>query len=431
MSLELTGVASEHFETRPRADGFEMTGDGRLRHLSVEFGDGWTLLDDTVDDAGAELRHTSGVTGSVRLSSGPRLRLQVNLTSEIDDTVTVPGPLLRVVGEKAPISWLAEASGEIVLPSEHGPGLLTQRRGLSSDGPEPGTAYLLEAEPLLRPKSVLSSAWTYEALEGDILDMPLEPSWFPFDRYPGVGHGVELSVPDGLVVADESVRVTDTDGEFELYPPPGLSRVGVWGPGGRTLLEIGSHLDPEQLREKLAGERFVDDAWAYVAVRHMMESWTPDDLVDRVDFVLGQVLEKPTAWGAVAAHLATQLGLPLEQEAQEAATQVLSRGRVDEVIVLTMHGMVPIDLAGGAWPVGNFRELGIEAMSRIGYGRVRSAGAPVRGRDVAVAKLFAAGLGETEQGLRASSCAMMAEHRLLCWLSAQQSPVDLAWLSVG
>ena len=187
----------------------------------------------------------------------------------------------------------------------------------------------------------------------------------------------------------------------------------------------------ERLREKLAEERTVDDAWAYVAVRHMMESWTPDDLVDRVDFVLGQLLETPTAWGAVAAHLATQLGLPLEDEAQEAATQVLSRGRTDDVIVLALHGLVPIDLLGGGWPIGNFTELGVEALSRIGYGRVCTSGAPLRGRDVGIAKLFAAGLGETERGLRASSSAMVAEHRLLCALSLQPSPVDLAWLSIG
>ncbi|MDO5678474.1 MAG: hypothetical protein Q4G35_13340 [Propionibacteriaceae bacterium] len=431
MSLELTGVVSEHFETRARPDGFEITGDGRLRRLSVEFGDGWEPLDHAVDEVGIQLRHPAGVTAQVQVTSGPRVRLQVVLTSERDEVVTVPGPLLRVEGELPAICWLAEASGEIVLPSERGPGLLTQRRGLCTDGPEPGTAYLLESEPLLRARASMASSWTYEAQQGDILDIPGEPSWFPFDRYPALGHSVELSVPDGLVAADDEVRVTEEDGEFELFPPLGLSNVGVWGPAGRTLLEIGSRHDAERLRERMAQGRMVDDAWAYVAVRHMMESWTPDELVDRVDFVLGQVLETPTAWSAAAAHLATQLGLPLEDEAQEAATQVLSRGRTDDVILLAMHGLVPIDLLGGGWPIGNFAELGVEALSRIGYGRVRSAGPALRGRDVAVAKLFAAGLGESEQGLRASSYAMVAEHRLLCVLSVQASPLDLAWLSIG
>lgn len=429
MSLELTGVTGELFETRPRPDGFEITGDGRLRRLSVEFSDGWVLRDHSVDTFGVEMEHPAGVTASVQLSSGPRLRLQVNLFSTTDDTVTVPGPLLRVEGPHPAICWLAEASGEIVLPSEHGPALLTQRRGLSSDGPEPGTAYVLEAEPLLRPRATLSSAWTYEVLSGDILDVPGEPSWFPFDRYPELGHGIELSVPDGLVVADDAVRVAEEDGEFELYPPLGLTTVGIWGPAGRTVLEFGARLDAAQLRAQLSRERTVDDAWAYVAVRHMMETWAPDDLVDRVDFVLGQVLESPTAWGAVAAHLATQLGLPLAIEAEECATAVLSRGRADEVMVLAVHGLAPVDLTSGAWPVGDFTRVGIEAMARIGYGRVRSAGALLRGRDVAVAKLFAAGLGETEQGLRASAHAMMAENRLLCALSAQPNSGDLAWLS--
>lgn len=431
MSLELTGVAREHFETHRTLRGFEVTGDGRLRRLSVEFDGGWHLLAEDPDEVGVRLEHPSGALASVLLSSGPRLRLQVTLTSHRSEAVTVPGPVLRVEGERQPICWLAEASGEIVLPSERGPGLLTQRRGLCSAGPEPDTAYLLDAEPIIPRDGTLSAAWTYEALEGDILDVPGEPSWFPFDRYPELGHSVDLSVPDGLVVADEDVRVKEDEGEFELYPPLGLSTVEVWGPGGRTLLEIGARHDVERLREKLAEERTVDDAWAYVAVRHMMESWTPDDLVDRVDFVLGQLLETPTAWGAVAAHLATQLGLPLEDEAQEAATQVLSRGRTDDVIVLALHGLVPIDLLGGGWPIGNFTELGVEALSRIGYGRVCTSGAPLRGRDVGIAKLFAAGLGETEQGLRASSSAMVAEHRLLCALSLQPSPVDLAWLSIG
>lgn len=431
MSLELTGVAPEFFETRPRPDGFEAVGDGRLRRLSVEFGEGWRLLHDTVDAGGAEFQHASGVTAVVHLSSGPRMRLQVTLTSELDDVITVPGPLLRVESEQAPICWLAEASGEIVLPSERGPGLLTQRRGLCTDGPEPGTAYLLEAEPMLRPKATLAAAWTYEALEGDILDVPGEPSWFPIDRYPPLGQSIELSMPDGLVVARDDVRVTETDGEFELFPGPGLTTVAVWGPAGRTLLEIGSHRGIEELREQVARERFVDDCWAYVAVRHMMESWAPDELLDRVDFVLGQVLETPTAWSAAAAHLASQLGLPLDQEAQDAATQVLSGGRAEDVIVLATHGLIPIDLLGGGWPVGNFTALGVEAMASIGYGRVRSAGAPLRGRDVAIAKLFAAGLGETEQGLRASACAMVAERRLLCTLSEQPDTRELAWLSVG
>lgn len=431
MNLELTGVVSEHFETRSRHDGFEVTGEGRLRRLSVEFPDEWRLNHDTLDQIGVQLTHDAGVVASVQLSSGPRVRLQVLLTSDRDHAVTVPGPLLRVEGEQPAICWLAEASGEIVLPSVKGPGLLTQRRGLSADGPEPGTAYLLEADPTVPPRGMLAASWTYEAFEGDILDIPAEPSWFPFNRYPELGHSVELSMPDGLVVADDEVRVEEEDGEFELYPPLGLSTVGVWGPAGRTLLEIGSWQDIDRLRGRLAQERSVDDVWAYVAVRHMMETWASDDLVDRVDFVIGQVLENPTAWGAIAAHLAIQLGLPLEPEAQDAATAVLSRGRADDVILLAMHGLVPVDLQAGGWPIGNFTEVGIEALSRIGYGRVCSEPGYLRGRDVAVAKLFAAGLGETEQGLRASLYARAAEQRLLCHLSVQLSATDLAWLSVG
>lgn len=431
MSLELTGVAGEHFETRPRPDGLEASGDGRLRRLSVEFGEGWRPRHDAYDELAVSLEHDAGVGATVRLSSGPRLRLQVTLTSRRDAAVTVPGPILRVEGQHAPICWLAEASGEIVLPSSTGPGLLTQRRGLCSDGPEPGTAYLLEAEPIVPGRATLASAWTYEAREGDILDIPGEPSWFPFDRYPTLGRGVELSMPDGLVVADEDVRVTEEDGEFELFPPLGLSTVAVWGPAGRTPLEVGARHDVERLRERQSQARAVDDVWAYVAVRHLLESWTSNDLVDRVDFVLGQVLETPTAFGAAAAHLATGLGLPLGKEAQDAATAVLSLGRTDDVILLALHGLLPMDVLGGGWPVGDFATLGVDALSRIGYGRVRSGNPLLRGRDVAVAKLFAAGLGESEQGLRASSYAMIAEHRLLCSLSVQPSAMDLAWLSIG
>lgn len=430
MSVELTGATGEQFETRRSRRGLAVEGEGRLRRLSVEFGEGW-LWSDRGEEAGVHLEHGSGARATVQISSGPRVRIQVMLTSERAEALTVPGPLMLVEGEREPIFWLAEASGEIVLPSEQGPGLLTQRRGLCSPGPEPHTVYLLDAEPLIPPRGTLSAAWTYEAFDGDLLDIPAEPSWFPLDRYPQLGHSVELSVPDGIVVAGDEIRVAEVDGEFELFPELGLWTVGVWGPGGRTVLEVGARHDPERLREMVAQERAVDDAWAYVAVRHMLESWAPEELVDRVDFVLGQLLEAPTAWAAAAAQLATQVGLPLEREARDAATTVLSRGRSDDAIVLAMHGLAPVDLSGGSWPIGDFATVGVDALSRIGYGRAQSAGARFFGRDVAVAKLFAAALGETEQGLRASSYATVAEQRLLCALSAEPSAVDLAWLSIG
>ncbi|WP_313358400.1 hypothetical protein, partial [Corynebacterium variabile] len=42
--------------------------------------------------------------------------------------------------------------------------------------------------------------------------------------------------------------VEDVDGEFEVYPPEGLTAMEVWGPGGRTLVEVGAYEDLAVLR---------------------------------------------------------------------------------------------------------------------------------------------------------------------------------------
>jgi hypothetical protein len=50
---------------------------------------------------------------------------------------------------------------------------------------------------------------------------------------------------------------------------------------------------------------------------------------------------------------------------------------------------------------------------------------------VAVAKLFAAALGEREEGLHVAAYARSAEARLLCQLTRRPDPLDIAWLSVN
>ena len=429
MSLELAGPVVEHFESRLLPEGIELTGTGRLRRLSIEF-PGWLTPRQVEDAVGMDIEHELGVTARVRLRSGQRIRIEIALESDSSDLVTVPGPVLRVEGPHRPVSWLAGASAEIVLPSDEGPGLLTQRRGLSTPGGEPGVCHPLEAEVTLRARHLTSSAWTYEAQEGDLLDVPSEPTWLPWVRYVERGRAVEIIVPDGVVTVDERTSVDEVDDEFEVYPPEGLSTVGIWGAGGQTLVEVGAHRGLPGLRSLVAHEQPHDDAWCYVALRHLLESQADDELLDRIDWVLGDLEDSPTAWSACASKLATQLGLPLAEQADRAATTVLARGRADDVLLLAMHQLVPVDVASGGWPVGDFDRVGVEAIAALSYGRINTDDVPERGRDVAVAKLYAAGLGESERGLHAAACAQVAEGRLLSSLSVRPNPTDLAWLSI-
>ena len=429
MSLELVGPVAEHFESRTTPDGVEILGVGRLRALSVSF-PGW-LTPRPIDEAtGIDVEHESGVTGRVRIRSGQRLRIEISLESDSDDLVVVPGPLLSVTGTRPAVSWFAGASGEILLPSEEGPGLLTQRRGLCTPAGEPGVGFPLEEEVTLRARHAASAAWTYEAFPGDLLDVPAEPSWLPWVRYVERGFPVEIVAPDGVVTAGDETRIDEVDDEFEVYPHDGISTVGLWGAGGQTMLEIGAYRELAALRAMVAREHPHTDAWCYVALRHILESSDDDALLDRVDFVLGQLEEEPTAWSAAACQLATQVGLPLGEQAQESATRVLAGGRADDVLLLALHHLVPVDISSGLWPIGDFERMGIEAVAALSYGRITTDDRQESGRDVAVAKLFAAGLGESERGLHAAACAQVAEGRLLSSLTVRPNPTDVAWLSI-
>lgn len=430
MSVELYGVVPERFEFATLGTAFELIGDGRLARLALEFGAGWLTPRSIPDAVGIDIEHEAGPLARVRVRPGQRVRVEVSIESATHDVVTVPGPVMWVSGQREPVSWHAEASAEIVLPSPLGPGILTQRRGLSSPGEEPGMSFPLGEEVALRPRQVLSSAWTYEAFEGTLLDVPTEPSWLPWVRYVPLGESVAISAPDGLVTVEAPARVEESEGDFEVYPPEGLCTASVWGAGGRSLVELGAYRELSELRHRVASVPGSDDVWCYLAVRQLLEDEHRYDLVDRVDWVLGTLEEHPSAWSACACLLAVNLGLPLEEQAHRAAAAVLALGRRDDALLLALHGLAPAEVIAGGWPVGDFDALGVEAVAALSYGRVHTDGRRERGRDVAVAKLFAAGLGESERGLHAASCAQAAEARLLCLLTVRPSPVDLAWLSV-
>ena len=107
---------------------------------------------------------------------------------------------------------------------------------------------------------------------------------------------------------------------------------------------------------------------------------------------------------------------------------MLAQPTPHDVILLALHGLAPVDVRSGEWPIGNFEQFGMEALEAIGYGRISTSHVP-SARDVAVAKLYAAGLGESERGLRVAAYAQVAENRLLCRLSAVPNAWQLAWLS--
>lgn len=430
MSVELTGQVAEEFETRTTPLGFELMGTGALRSLHLEFGDGWGQPVPLPDGVGAQLEHEIGILGRIVVRSGQRVRVEVTMESLLDEMVSVPGPVMRFEGAHRPIPWLAGASGEVVFPSETGPGLLTQRRGLATPGPEDGTAYIFEFQPWLRPRQLLSSAWTYETYPGDLLDLPVEASWLPWARYVPLGEEVLIHAPDGMVSAGPKVEVAEEEGEFTLVPHGGPSQAEVWSAAGSTTIEIGAFGTVVELRDGVRASAEGSGAACYLAARHLSDTWLDEAALDELDRVLGRAVERPTAWTACAAAVATQLGLPLESDAREAATRVLANPTADDVILLAMHGLAPVSLASGEWPVGDFGRLGMEAVQAIGYGRITSDAKPPRGRDVAVAKLFAAALGESERGLRVASYAQASENRLLTHLTGQVSVEDLAWLSI-
>lgn len=430
MTAEVTGAVREAFESRTTARGFELLGEGRLTLLAVEFHDGWGHPRRALDAVGIDVEHEAGVAASVRVRSGQRLRVEVTLESVTDDAVTVPGPVLRVEGPAEPISWLAGASGEIALRSPAGPGLLTQRRGMAAPSSAVGECHLLEESMLLRPRQVVAAAWTYEAFEGDELEVSAEPSWLPWARHVGEGQAVEFSAPDGMVTVPDGVRVEENEGEFSVFPPPGLNQVTVWGAGGPTSVEVGAFRDLAMLRRELMASAPRTDVWAYVAVRHMLDAWVSDDLLDAVDRLIGDYQSQPTPWIAAAAALAGSLGLPVAAEAEAAATAVLARASRLDGVLLALHGLLPIELGSGDWPVGDLGTLGRGAFAAIGFGRISTDPRPLRGADVALAKLYAAALGESELGIRLAAYAQAAENRLLCQLSTQPSVTDVAWLSI-
>lgn len=429
MVTELTGGLREAFESRPTPHGFELWGEGRLRRLSIDFGEGWGHARPGLDVAGVDLEHELGVAAKVRVRSGQRVRIEVTLESVTHDVVTVPGPVMRAVGSRPAVSWLARASGEIVLPSPEGPGLLTQRRGLCTPRAELGEAYVLEESVLLAPRQTVATAWTYEALSGDELEVPAEQTWLPWARHVPVGEGVEFSAPDGMVTAGD-LPLTESEGEFVVMPRAGLQTVDVWGPAGCTKVEVGAFRDLAVLRGELMSIGAHTDVWAYVAVRHMTDSWASDDLLDAVDRVIGDYSDRPTAWIACAAALAEPLGLPVGADAAAAAEQALAMASRRDGILLALHGLTPGGVAAGSWPIGDFERLGRDAFEAIGYGRISTDARRIRGVDVALAKLYAAGLGETERGIRLAAYAQAAENRLLSELSASPNTLDVAWLSV-
>lgn len=429
MSVEVAGLVSEAFESGFDGGAFALVGDGRLRRLAVRLGDGWLTLRPLEEAVGAVAEHEAGALAHIRVSGGRRLRLEVTLESASDDVLVVPGPVMSVEGDREPISWHVGASAEIVVPSEEGPGVLTQRRGLSSPGEAPGFSYPLGEDVTLAPRQVVSAAWTYEAYPGGALDVPGEQTWLPLVRYVPFGESIEVSAPDGTVTADGQGSLADVDGEFEVAPPEGLSHLVVWSAAGPSRVEVGAYRDLETLRDQIAWTAGSSDVWAYVTTRRLLDGPLEDELLDRVDWALGSFAENPTAWSVCAAQLAVMLGLPAPR-LEEAAADVLAGGRPDDAILLALHGLAPEVLAGG-WPVGDLAAAGIDAVARLSYGRPHTDGRPERGRDVAVAKLFAAALGEREEGLHVAAYARSAEARLLCQLTTRPDPLDIAWLSVN
>ncbi len=273
-----------------------------------------------------------------------------------------------------------------------------------------------------------------EAYPGGLLDVPVEQTWLPLVRYVPSGFFVgPSSVPDGTVTAEGRWTLIDTDGEFVVplrrrraRPHRRLERGGLHAGGDRRVPTNWTGCGTTS--RWTAGS---SDVWAYVTTRRLLDGGpVEDERLDRVDWVLGTYAETPDGVVRLPAQLAVLLGLPA-LHLDETAAGVLAGGRLDDAILLALRGLAPEVLAGG-WPVGDLAvQAGVDAVARLSYGRLHTDGRPERGRDVAVAKLFAAALGERDGGLQVAAYARSAEARLLCQLTTRPDPLEIAWLSVN
>ncbi|NLE98872.1 MAG: hypothetical protein GX596_12930, partial [Propionibacterium sp.] len=274
-------------------------------HLELVLDDAWEPV---ADEDVARWRHPSGLSMAVKWRDGARSRLEVDILPAAD-IASAPAPRLHVASEHPLIAWLGGAGAQIVAVTPQGPILVTQQRGYATG--EPADMGLFPEPLVIAPGHPASSVLVFEQLDGDRLDVPAEPHWFPARRHVPVGEEIELEIPDGVVTG---VDFHEADDGFLLVGEPGLHTARVGGPTGITQLEVGWFKDWHELVDD-ARSGGPDDLWCYLTT--LLPRGEAE--VDELDVRLAAALETPTLWAAMAAARAVDFGLPTFDDARAAA----------------------------------------------------------------------------------------------------------------
>lgn len=365
-------------------------------------------------EIGRRWEHPSGLTLVTKLHDGARARLEVSVLPA-REIATAPPPRVTVDSKHSLVAWLGGASAEIVAPTSKGPVFAQQRRGFAVGNME---SMSLFPEPLVvAPGHPQTSVWVVEQLPGDMLQLPAEPAWVPARRHVPLGDELVLHLPDAVVTGVESVQ---RDDGHELVGKPGLHIVEVGDMAGISRLEVGWHLDWEEL---VAGARngAADDLWCYLTT--LTREPDVDDLAPR----LGRALEAPTLWAALAAARAVDLGLTTLDDAQAAAESVLPHSDVATMVALVSRGLAPVDALVGV----RLGKIAYDGLLRFGLGRVMSDYPDGAERYLVPAWFWLAGMGESETAVRIGAMAGLAQARALCRASHTLDAEAVAWLSLS
>ncbi len=363
-------------------------------------------------EVGREWQHPSGLGLRWRVHEGPRTRVELTVLPA-DDVAQASAPRLRVHTEHPLVPWLAGAGAHLVAMTPDGPVHAVLRRGTALGEP---SSMSVAPEPLVvAPGHALGSVWVVEQLAGDLLDLPPEPDWLPPRVHVPMGEEIRLALPDQVVTG---VECTEDDEEVVLADGPGLHVAEIAGPAGVNRLEVGWHLDRDELLAA-AMEGAPDDLWCALAARR-------DDVdPDEYDARLTRALAHPTTWALLAAAARPGGGCSPER-LREAAEALATHADVPTRVALFSRGLVGTEHLVGV-------QLGKEAyaaLARFGFGRPMTGYPEGAERELASVWLWLAGLGESPLAARVGAMAGRIQARALCRVSGDVDREAVAWLTL-
>lgn len=419
--------------------------EARLDEISVQLPEGWEPVPGEPDeyvwvtDQVAQFR--------VRLRSGEHLTLDGDLVELGGEARRLEPIVLRVrAGKRPPVQWLAGAAGEVVVGHDDGPVLLSQRRGICSHTADDDGIALFGDPMLVWPGQTLSSSWRVEPWPPG--RWPPEPAWVPVERHQPWGEPVVVDQADAAVVAPEDVTVRQLHATTELVPTVGLHSVQLRSAPGTVTFEVGAYDDIASLLEPSRLPATSSDVAVWLGTWQMAHQVPGAPTVDELDRLLGEALEEPSLWGILAGiqALATT-DLPVEHDVSTAAAVLARKSPASEALPIIAvfgltrgRGILALDemiatiqlRLGGAWealagPDDSWRRLA----AAVEYGRISSRPPRYSARDVAMADLWLASRPDSALHVELGDVSRRARARLMCLLSVEPDPLELAWLLVG